>query len=87
MGHSSLTSQETEARGSGRALGQGLGQVHTLLQPVKDRLSEVETCLEHIQGEGAKLKPGVRAPTRAPTHPTRPPDGLLEKEPQEPTHT
>lgn len=77
MGHSSLTSQETEARGSGRALGPGLGQIHTLLQPVKDRLSEVEMCLEHTQGEGAKWKPGVRVPT----HPTHPPNGLLEGPP------
>lgn len=84
MGHSSLTSQETEAPGSGVLWGSGQGQVHTLLQPVKDRLSEVETCLEHLQGEGAKRKPGVRAPT----HPTPPPDGLLEgpQEPLEPTH-
>lgn len=63
--------------------GAGVGTSAHASPAGRDRFSEVETRLEHIQREGAKWKPGVRAPT----HPTRPPDGLLEKEPQEPTHT
>lgn len=62
MGYSSLTSQETEAQGSG-ALGPRAGTGTHTSQPVKDCLLEVEMCLAYIQGEGAKWKPGV-----SPTH-------------------